>query len=266
MAADSASLKLGAPTAQLGFAVRRVPLDAPWNWLARGWRDLCALPVVSLLYGTAFCASGWLVVYWLELLGASALVPVLAGGFLLVAPLLAAGFYEISRRLERGEPITARGVLSRCKAAMGRLGLFGIVLFFAYFIWVELAFLLLTLFLDGAQLPEASQFVQSLLFTKTGLGLLFAAVIVGGLLAGLVFAISSVAAPLLLVRDVDLVTAMVTSARAVNLNRGVMLLWAGIIAGHMTLALATAFVGLVVIFPLLGYATWHAYRDLVEPN
>ncbi|MFA5899010.1 MAG: DUF2189 domain-containing protein [Hyphomicrobium sp.] len=263
MAADSASLNLGAPGERIGFAVRRVPLDAPWNWLARGWRDLCALPVVSLAYGATFCVAGWVVAYWLNQIDASSLIPVLAGGFLLVAPLLAAGFYEISRRLEKDEPVTLRGVVHQCRAAMGRLALFGIVLFFVYFIWVELAFLLLTLFLGGAQLPEADQFVQALLFTKTGVGLLSGAVFAGAVLAGLVFSISSVAAPLLLVRDVDIVTAMVTSARAVRANPGVMLLWAVIIAGHMALALATAFVGLIVVFPLLGYATWHAYRDLV---
>jgi uncharacterized membrane protein len=84
------------------------------------------------------------------------------------------------------------------------------------------------------------------------------------MLAAMVFSISSVAVPLLLGKDVDAVTAMVTSVRAVRLNRGTMLLWAALIAGCMVLALATLFIGLVVIFPLLGHATWHAFRALVE--
>ena len=262
--ADSASLKDGTATRQLGYAVRRVPLDAPWDWLTRGWRDLCALPVMSLAYGTIFCAAGWLALYALNRLEVGSLGPVLAGGFMLVAPLLAAGFYEMSRRLEKGEPVTVRAVVGACAAAVGRLAFFGIALFFAYFLWVELSFLLLTLFLDGSEVPEASQFVQNLMFTHAGLGLLFAALLTGGGVAALVFSISSVAVPLLLVKDVDAVTAMATSARAVSRNPGPMLLWAGIIAGHMALGLATAFVGLVVIFPLLGHATWHAFRDLVE--
>lgn len=262
--ADSTSLKGGVTTRQLGYAVRRVPLDAPWDWLARGWRDLCALPVMSLAYGTVFCAAGWLALYALNQVELGSLIPVMAGGFMLVAPLLAAGFYEMSRRREEGEPVSVRGVIRGCAGAAGRLGFFGIVLFFAYFLWVEFSFLLLSLFLDGSGVPEASQFVQSLMFTHAGLGLFFAALLTGGALAALVFSISSVAVPLLLVEDVDTVAAMATSVRAVGRNPGPMLLWAGIIAGHMALGLATAFVGLVVIFPLIGHATWHAFRDLVE--
>lgn len=264
MAGDVASLKVGPAGTRLGYAVRRVPLDAPWNWLARGWRDLCALPVASLAYGAFFCAAGWMTFYALDQSEASSLIAVLAGGFMLVAPLFAAGFYAMSRRLEKGEPVTFRGVFDDCAAAVGRLALFGIVLYFVYFVWVELAFLLLTLFLGGAEVPEASQFVQNLMFTRTGLALLLTSLTVGGVLAALVFCVSSVAVPLLLAKDVDAVTAMATSVRAVSLNPGPMMLWAAIIAANMAMGLATAFIGLVVIFPLLGYATWHAFRDLVD--
>lgn len=263
MATDGVSLHRGETRDRLGYAVRSVPLDAPWDWLARGWRDLCAVPAMSLAYGTLFCAVGWFVFYWLNRLELGSLIAVFAGGFMLVAPLLAAGFYEMSRRLEDGEPVTIRGVWQACAAASGRLGFFGIVLFFGYFAWVELSFLLLSLFLDGSQVPEASQFVQSLIFTNAGLSLLLTSLVLGGVLAAMVFMLSSVAAPLLLARDVDTVSAMATSVRAFSRNPGPMLLWAAIIAGHMALGLATAFVGLVVIFPLLGHATWHAYRDLV---
>lgn len=263
MLMENASLKSHEAEGRLGYAVRRVPLDAPWDWLARGWRDMCALPVMSLTYGTIFCLAGWLAFYWLNRLELSSLIAVLAGGFMLVAPLFAAGFYEMSRRLEKGEPVTVRAVLSACNAALGRLSFFGIVLFFAYFAWVELSFLLLGLFLDGSEVPEASDFVQNLIFTKAGLALLLTSLALGAVLAGMVFTLSSVAVPLLLDKDVDTVSAMATSVRAVSLNPGPMLLWAAIIAGHMALGLATAFIGLVIIFPLLGHATWHAYRDLV---
>jgi uncharacterized membrane protein len=185
---------------------------------------------------------------------------------MLIAPLLAAGFYEMSRRLEQGQPVTFKAVWRACAAAAGRLGFFGIVLFFGYFAWVQLSFLLLSLFLDGSQVPEASQFLHDLMFTNAGLGLMFTSLILGGGLAGMVFTLSSVAAPLLLAKDVDTVLAMATSVRAVSRNPGPMLLWAAVIAGHMALGLATAFVGLVVIFPLLGHATWHAYRDLVKAD
>jgi uncharacterized membrane protein len=264
MEAESKSLKQGASVGRLGFSVRRVPLDAPWDWLSRGWRDLCAVPAASLSYGAFFTVTAWIVLLVLSLLGASSLVPVLGAGFLLIAPLLAAGLYEMSRRLEKGEPVTMRAVFVACAPAIGRLGFFGVVLFFAFFIWVELAFLLLSLFLGEVAVPDPSQFVQTALFTNAGLALLFIGTLTGGMLAAFVFALSSVAAPLLLVKDVDAVTAMATSVRAASLNTGAMLLWAALIAGYMAIGLATLFVGLVVIFPLLGHATWHAFRDLVE--
>lgn len=248
----------------LGFPVRRVPLDAPWEWLSRGWNDLCALPFASLTYGAAFAIAAWLSLFILERLGAISLIPVLAAGFLLIAPLLAAGLYQMSRLLENGEPVTMKSVLAGCVPAIGRLGFFGIFLFFAYFIWVELAFLLLSLFLGEVALPDSSEFLHTLLYTNAGVGLLFVGTFTGGLLAAMVFSIASVAVPLLLAKDVDAITAMATSVRAASLNTGAMLLWAALIAGYMLVAFATLFVGLVVIFPLLGHATWHAFRDLTD--
>ncbi len=266
MEADVVSPKHGSDAGKLGFPVRRVPLDAPWDWLSHGWQDLCTVPSLSLAYGAVFSIAAWIILYVLSLLEATSLVPVLAGGFMLVGPLLAAGLYEVSRRIEKGERITVREVFDTCRPAIGRLSFFGVVLFFAFFLWVELAFLLLTLFLGPVTVPAPSELVPSMLFTNEGLGLLFTGTLVGALLAAIVFSISSVAAPLLLVKDVDAVTAMVTSVRAASLNMGPMLLWAALIAGYMALGLATLFVGLIVIFPLLGHATWHAFRALVEVN
>jgi uncharacterized membrane protein len=258
------AVKREAVAGALGFPVRRVMLDAPWDWLGHGWRDLCAAPAVSLGYGAAFSATAWLLAFVLSRLGTLSLVPVMAAGFMLVAPLFAAGLYAMSRRLEKGEPVTMRAILSDCAPAIGRLGFFGVVLFFAFFLWVELAFLLISLFLGVVAVPDPSAFVHTLLFTDAGLGLLFIGTATGGLLAAVVFSISSVAAPLLLVKDIDAVTAMATSVRAVSGNTGAMLLWAALIAGYMALGFVTLFVGLVVIFPLLGHATWHAFRSLVD--
>ena len=264
MEADIDSPKQGSGAEKLGFPVRRVPLDAPWDWLSRGWRDLCTMPCMSLAYGAFFFVTAWIILLVLSLLEITSLIPVLAAGFFLVAPLLAAGLYEMSRRLEKGEPITVRGVFDACAPAIGRLGFFGVILFFAFFVWVELAFLLLTLFLGGAGVPAPSEFVHTLLFTNAGLGLLLTGTLTGAMLAAIVFSISSVALPLLLVKNTDAVTAMVTSVRAVRLNTGTMLLWAALIAGYVVMGTWTLFVGLVVIFPLLGHATWHAFRGLVE--
>lgn len=263
MVAESESLSGAAGARPLGFPVRRVPLDAPWDWLSAGWRDLCAMPYASLAYGAVFCAAAWILLLVLNALEATTMIPVLAAGFLLIAPVLAAGLYQMSRLRQAGEAVTVRKVFNACMPAVGRLGFFGIVLFFAFFLWVELAFLILSLFLGEVALPDTSEFVHTLLFTNAGLGLLIVGTITGGMLAAMVFSISSVAVPLLLVKDVDAVTAMATSVRAVSLNTGAMLLWAALIAGYMVLGFLTLFVGLVVIFPLLGHATWHAFRGLV---
>ena len=264
MEPDIDSPKQGSSAEHFGFPVRRVPLDAPWNWLSRGWRDLCTVPSVSLAYGAFFSGAAWIILFVLSFFEATSLIPVLAAGFMLVGPLLAAGLYETSRRLEKGEPITMRKVFDGCAPAIGQLGFFGVILFFAFFVWVELAFLLLTLFLGGATVPAPSEFAHTLLSTNAGLGLLLTGTLTGAILAAIVFSISSVAVPLLLVKDVDAVTAMVTSVRAASLNTSAMLLWAALIAGYVVLGTWTLFVGLVVIFPLLGHATWHAFRALVE--
>jgi uncharacterized membrane protein len=151
--------------------------------------------------------------------------------------------------------------------APGQLGFFGAILAFVYFVWVQVAFLLFMLFLGSKPLPPASEFLPTLLFTPHGLGLLVAGTMVGGALAFLVFAISAVSVPLLMTRPVDAVSAIGVSLAAVVANPKPMALWAALVAGFMALGIATLFVGLAIAFPLIGHATWHAFRDLVrEPN
>lgn len=248
-----------------GIVVAQVPFDAPWAWLAAGWRDMWSAPGISLLYGAGFTLL--LAVLALGLLagGLASLTLALAGGFLLIGPAAAVGLYEVSRRLEDGQRLSLGEVLTRGFRAAGQLGFFGVILAFVYFVWVQLALLLFMLFFGGQPLPPASAFAAALLLTNHGLGLLVTGTIVGGLLAALVFAISVISVPLLMTRRVDAVTAVLASLRAVWVNPRPMALWAGLIASFMVLGLATLFVGLVIAFPLIGHATWHAFRDVV-PN
>jgi uncharacterized membrane protein len=241
-----------------------VPFDAPWAWLAAGWRDMWAVPQVSLAYGALFAIVSALLAAGLLAGGLESLILALAGGFLLIGPIAAVGLYETSRRLAEGESVTLADVSRSMLSAPGQLGFFGAILTFAYFVWIELASLLFMLFLGSKPLPPASEFVPTLLFTASGLGLLIVGTIVGGLVAAMVFAVSAVSVPLMTVRRIDAVTAMQTSLEAVRLNPQPMALWAGLIAGFMALGLATVFVGLVIVFPLIGHATWHAFRDLVR--
>jgi uncharacterized membrane protein len=246
--------------------LQRIAFDAPWAWLAAGWRDLWFAPVVSLCYGGVFAGLAAALSIGLFSYGLEALVLPLSGGFLLIGPVAALGLYETSHRLETYESVELVDITRAALRKAGRVSFFAAMLGFIYLVWVQIAFLLVMLFLGTSQLPPANEFVPTLLFTPRGLALLIAGTCAGGLLALLVFCVSVVSVPLLMLRNVDAVTAVKTSVAAVADNPKPMLLWAGLIAGFMVLGLATLFVGLVVAFPLIGYATWHAFRDVVIPE
>ncbi len=247
-----------------GVIVEQVPFDAPWNWLAAGWRDVWAAPRISLAYGVLFALLSVSLMLGLLVTGLPSLVLVLAGGFLLVGPVAAVGLYEASRRLEAGQSVDFGEVVRAGLNAPGQLGFFGAILAFLYFVWLQLAFLLFMLFLGSRGLPPPSEFLPTLLFTLNGLGLLVVGAVVGGILATVAFAISVISVPLLLTRRADAVTAIAASLATVVLNPKPMALWAALIAGFMVLGVATLSVGLIFAFPLIGHATWHAYRELVR--
>jgi uncharacterized membrane protein len=244
--------------------VERVAFDAPWNWLAAGWRDLWTAPRISLLYGAVFAVLSALLTLGMMVADLASLVLALAGGFLIIGPIAAVGLYEVSRRIGRGESVTLRDVVHLQPKAAGQLAFFGAILAFVYFVWLQLAFLLFMLFLGAKPLPPPSEFVPTLLFTAHGLGLLVTGTIVGGALAALAFSISAISVPLLMTRRIDAVTALVSSLAAISFNPKPMALWAALIAGFTALGIATLFVGLVIAFPLIGHATWHAFLDVVR--
>lgn len=247
-----------------GVMIERVAFDAPWAWLAAGWRDLWAAPRISLTYGALFSAMSMGLTLALAAGGLEALVLSLAGGFLFIGPIAAIGLYETSRRLKAGERVSLRIITTSVFRAPGQFGFFGAILAFAYFVWMQLALLMLMLFLGSRPLPPASEFIPTLLFTPHGLGLLVSGTVVGGMLAFVVFAISAISVPLLMTRPMDAVSAIAASVAAVRLNPAVMTLWAALIAGLMAFGMVTLFVGLVIAFPLVGHATWHACDDLMR--
>jgi uncharacterized membrane protein len=241
---------------------RAVAFDAPWAWLAAGWRDLWSAPILSLGYGAAFALGAAIVALGLWYLRSHALFLALAGGFMLIGPFVAVGLYEISRRRSAGQPVRAGDVLFAGGAARGQLWFFGAGLMFALMAWLQIALLLFMLFFGTTGLPPPDRFMHMLLFSPGGLGLMIVGTAVGALLATAVFALSAIAVPLLLVRQVDAVTAARASLAAVARNPKAMALWASLIVVMMGAGFATLLFGLVVAFPLIGHATWHAFEEI----
>jgi len=254
------------PHSDSGIVIRRITGESPWRWLALAWRQIWRAPAITLGYGAAFAvASAGLaaLLVWLE---AFPLILPLAGGFLLLGPMLAVGLYETARRLVEGEAVTLRAAILVRTAAPTQLAFMGVVLLLIYFAWIRLAMLLFAL-VNGinASIPPFEEFLTSLFFTWDGIILLVSGSIVGGILAFIIFAITAISIPLMMRRDVDAVTAALARVEAIRKNPGPMILWAWLILLLTAFGVATAFVGLVVTFPLVGMATWHAYRELVEP-
>ena len=251
---------------QPGAKVRAVAFDAPWDWLAAGWGDLWRHPRVSLTYGAVFSLLAMFLLWGLLQYGWQSMILAMAGGFIILGPFAAVGLYDASRRIEANEPVTLSSALTAATHAKGQLSFMGAVLFFAFFVWIQIALLLFMLFIGTTGFPPPSEFIPTLLFEPCGLGLLVAGTFVGALLAVIVFSMSAISVPMLYDRQIDAVSAMATSVEAVRLNWKAMALWAVLVAGFMALGLATLFVGLIFAFPLVGHASWHAYRDLVAES
>jgi uncharacterized membrane protein len=242
------------------FGTRRVPALRPLGWLAAGWRDLARCPLPGLLHGVVVAAFGALLLwgahrhFWL-LTGAFS-------GFLLVAPVLATGLYSVSRALQRRRHAGLRTALAAWRPHDGRLIVFGLLLAFAGTGWVMTSASLITAF-AGAPVRNPQDFLQVVVLANDGL-LFEAWLVLGGALAAPVFASSVITIPLLLDREVSVLAAVLTSWRVVMDNPVPLALWAALIGLLTLVGLATLMLGLVLVVPLLGHASWHAYRDLVS--
>ncbi len=242
--------------------IRKIPLDRPWTWLAKGFSDLRQAPLVSLGYGVLFALAGYALVGSLWALGWIYLTLPLAAGFLIVGPLFAVGLYEVSRRLKMGEPIGISVALGAWKRNGGQIGLMGIALLLLMFAWIRLAAMIFMLFF-GLEPPSLETLVQQTVLSPDALPFLVTGTVVGAVLALIAFAISVISIPLLLDRpEANVVTAITTSIDAVKTNPAPMLFWGALIVLFVGAGLATLLIGLIVALPLIGHASWHAYCDL----
>jgi len=246
----------------LARPVRTVDVEAPWRWLRLGWQDLMQARGVSLSFGVLIALASVLLInaLWrIDLLPYS--LP-LAAGFMFVAPALAICFYDISRRLERKQPVTFAAVALAWKPHASQIAGMGLVMMLFQLAWIRFATLLFALFF-GPDPASWDHFIQVLFFSTDGLPFLIVGTLSGGVLAILAFAIGVTAFPMLLDRDIGTAAAIATSVRATVANWRVMTGWAALIVMFTVAGLVTGCLGLIVTMPLIGHASWHAYRDLV---
>lgn len=246
--------------------VRRITIADVGEALAAGVRDFQAAPGYGLLFGGLYALAGAVAVLAFSHAGMAYVAYPLAAGSMLVAPFAATGLYEVSRRRESGVPLRFGEVLGVVFAQSRReLGWMAFVTLFVLILWFYQVRLLLALFLGFQSFATLEAFIHTILTTNEGLMFLAVGHLVGAALAAILFSLTVVSFPLLLDRDLDFVTAMITSVRAVTLNPVVMLGWAAVIVALMVVAMLPMFIGLLVVLPVLGHTTWHLYRRLVAP-
>jgi len=240
--------------------VNIISMDQPWQWLSAGWHDTYRTPVQSLVYGAMFTVMGFLLV---AMIGEKFhLSLALATGFLLLGPFLVMGIYDLSIRLEKGEPPSLLHALTAWKGNLMPILLFGLLLGLIMVVWARLSAVLFALVV-GTNVLSVNNTAEALFFTDSGLVFLLVFVVVGAVLAAAVFTVSVVSIPMMLDRNCDFVTAVLTSVKAVAVNLGPMILWAGLIVVFTGIGMVTFFLGLAVTLPIIGHATWHAYRSVV---
>lgn len=236
------------------------------QWLRAGWRDLANQPGQSLAYGFGVFLISAALVWLLALFDRDyILFPALAG-FMIVAPVLAVGLYEKSRMLEAGESVTLHRMLLAKPRAGAQVYFTGLLLCLLMLLWMRAAVLIYALFFGVRPFPGFDHVVELLLTQPIGWAMLVVGTAIGGLFASFAFAISVFSIPMLLDRRTDALTAMGTSMALVWNNLVPMVAWGAIVVALFVVSVATGLVGLVVIFPWLGHATWHAYRTIAPPE
>ncbi len=233
------------------------PTD-PLRWLAQGWRDFLRCPRIGLFYGLCFCLMGHAL--WRVFESAPEYLLALSAGFLLIGPFVCLGLYDASRCLEQGVAPSLRRTLTAWKTNQGQMAIFAGVLLILELVWSRASLVVFAVTFNT--LPSTENLLADLLRPEN-LEFLLSYTVVGAVFAGLIFVTSVISIPMILDRPVDAVTAGLTSLSVCSQNPGVMLLWGALITLLVVLAMLPGFLGLLVAGPVLGHASWHAYRHLL---
>lgn len=258
-AADKSAALPATPSTSAGISLRTLGWTEPLQWLKRGVHDYTSHPAISLFYGICFMAMGWAVLKVYE--SAPAYTLVMSAALLLTGPLLCMGLYQMSRRLEQGvqEPDFGDSLLA-WDEHIAQLAIFGFVLLVLEMLWGRSAMVIFAVSFDG--MPDFKGSLMALL-NPENIGFIITYLCVSTMFGLLIFSISAVSIPMMLDRQVDAITAGLTSMKLVLTQPGVMLFWGAMIVVLMVAAMLPWFLGLLFIGPIVGHASWHAYRAAV---
>jgi uncharacterized membrane protein len=247
----------GSPTDLLPFVApcRQLSPRAPLRWLRLGWRDLRAAPLQSLSFGVGITALSLLVSGIALRYGTSWLLLVLLSAFIFVGPVLAIGVYAISAALEQGTRPSLGACLAAARRDIGDSLIYSLILMVICLVWVRAASAVHIFFPEQA--VPTNRAMATFLVIGSAVGSVFAIV---------VFAASAFSLPMLADKRTDAVTGVVTSINAVLRNKGPMVVWALLIVVSVGIGFATAMLGLALTMPLIGHATWHAYRETIDAS
>lgn len=238
-----------------------------WTSLNEGVSDFFRAPMIGLFFGAIYAVGGLVIMTTVFAMDMGYLGYPLVAGSVLIGPFVAAGLYEVSREIEMGRTPTLSSAVSTAFAQRQReMSWMAFVTIFAFVIWMYQVRLLLALFLGFANFASLAEFIHVLFHTVDGLSFLAVGHVVGAALATALFSITVIPFPLLMDRDVDVVTAMITSVQAVIASPGPMLLYGVAVVVMLILGVLPFFMGLLVVLPVLGHATWHLYRRAVAPS
>ncbi len=244
--------------------VRRLRMADLGASLRLGWRDFLRAPLFGLFFAAVYVAGGWLILWSLGREGGIWAAVIAGTGFPLVGPFIACGLYEVSRRLEMEEPLDWPGVLGVILSQRHRqipMMAAMIVVFFLF--WNFVGHVIFALFLGLSTMTNISSSWEVFL-TGDGLAMLAVGTSVGAIFAAVLFSLTVTSLPMLMHRDVDAITAMLASAAVVTANVRVMAIWGVIVAVLLFAAMVPWFLGLFLVLPLLGHATWHLYRRALD--
>lgn len=241
-------------------ALRPPAAGEPLRWIALGWRDFTRAPAIGLFFGACFMLMGWTLLKVFE--SAPAYVLALSAGFLLVGPFLCMGLYHASRALEHGDRPDLPGALLAWRRKADTLAIFGVVLLVLELLWARASLVVFAVTFDG--MPDFKGSILKLL-EFANVNFIAAYVGVGGVFAAVIYAVSVISIPMILDRQTDAITAGLTSIRLVLNAPLAMLFWGALITALVVLAMLPWFAGLLVAGPVLGHASWHAYRAAVVP-